>query len=481
MDASKAIDALAKVLPSGQLAIQGTQEYDQLNGSYQSIRSSETQPAAIFLPKSATEVSIFVRTISPFALSGQAPFAIFGAGQQPALGCNNIQGGITLNLSLLTGIDIKDDTVSIAAGERWGAVYEKLDPLGLSVAGGRSARNGIGGLALQGGLSFFSSREGFIADNVVNYQIVLASGEIVNANANDHPDLWKALRGGGNNFGVVTRFDLRTFKQGALYGGSLFYFAPSFPSEIQALVTELQKPNATPETHLMISIGFAAPFGPDPMCQNQVYYTQAVEKPEVLEPFTSVQPQIDALNTIRLIPNVTEAANEQAGDQQVAKRVAYMNATVKADIATLQAAVNIYTAAIDPVKATEGLICSLTFQPYAESLLQSSASKGGDVLGLEGTNSGSLVNLLLLTYWSNASDDGTILGAMKIALQGIDQDAASKGTKVDYVYMNYASEDQDVIGSYGSKNKKLLQEASKKYDPKGLFQKGVPGGWKLFT
>ncbi|TGJ88729.1 hypothetical protein E0Z10_g92 [Xylaria hypoxylon] len=445
MDPSQAIDALTKVLPSGQLIIQGTQEYDDLKGSYQSIRSSETQPAAIFRPKSADEVSTFVRTIRPFAFSGQAPFAIFGAGQQPALGCNNIQGGITLNLSLITGITVKEETVSIAAGERWGAVYEKLDPLGLSVAGGRSARNGIGGLALQDAhhhprrtRSKADSREN---QQVVNYQIVLASGDIVDANAKDHPDLWRALRGGGNNFGV---------------------------------------PDATPETHLMVSTGFAAVFSPDPMCQNQVYYTQAVDKPEVLEPFTSIQPQIDPLSTLRLIPTVTEAAKEQAGDQQVAKRAAYMNVTVKADIATLQAAADIYTAAIDPVKATEGLICSLTFQPYAKSLLQSSASKGGDVLGLS-PSSGSLVNLLLLTYWSNAKDDDAILGAMKTALRGIDQDATSKGTKVDYVYMNYASEDQDVIKSYGGENKEFLQEASKKYDPEGLFQKGVPGGWKLFT
>lgn len=151
MDPAQAINALTKAFGSGQLAICGTPDYDDLNGSYQSTRSSETQPAAIFRPKSAFEVSTFVRTIRPFAISGQAPFAIFGAGQQPAPGCNNIQGGITLNLSLLTGINIEGNTVSVAAGERWGAVYEKLSPLGVSVAGGRSSRNGIGGLALQGG------------------------------------------------------------------------------------------------------------------------------------------------------------------------------------------------------------------------------------------------------------------------------------------------------------------------------------------
>lgn len=150
MDATGAIEALKKALPADQLALPGTSEYDQLNDSYQSQVSRETKPAAIFRPRNSAETSLFVKTIKPFALSGQAPFAIFGAGQQPAIGSNNIQGGITLNLSLLKGIEVKDGVVSVAAGERWGGVYKELDAHGRSVAGGRSANNGIGGLALQG-------------------------------------------------------------------------------------------------------------------------------------------------------------------------------------------------------------------------------------------------------------------------------------------------------------------------------------------
>jgi hypothetical protein len=170
-----------------------------------------------------------------------------------------------------------------------------------------------------GGLSFFSSREGFVSDNVLNYEIVLASGEIVNANAGSNSDLWIALRGGGNNFGIVTRFDFRTFPQGRFWGGSIYYFAPSFPSQIEALVTELQKPDATEDTHLMISVGFAAQFGPQAMCMNQLYYTKEVEKPAVLEPFVSVQPQIDAMNTMRMM-TLKEAASEQASDARQTKR-----------------------------------------------------------------------------------------------------------------------------------------------------------------
>ncbi|KAI0119254.1 hypothetical protein F4814DRAFT_447068 [Daldinia grandis] len=101
-------------------------------------------------------------------------------------------------------------------GERWGAVYDNLDSKGLGIAGGRADNCEIGGLALQGDLSFFSSREGFVSDNVFNYKIVLASGEAINANAKQHSDLWKALRGGGNNFGIVTRCRFRSFPQGPI-------------------------------------------------------------------------------------------------------------------------------------------------------------------------------------------------------------------------------------------------------------------------
>lgn len=117
----------------------------------------------------------------------------------------------------------------------------------------------------------------------------------------------------------MTQYELRTFPQGRFWGGSVYYFGPSFPSQIDALVAELQKKDATEETHLMISIGFAAMFGPQPMCQNQVYYTKEVEKPAVLEPFVSITPQIDAMNSMRML-SLKEAASEQAMDARQQKR-----------------------------------------------------------------------------------------------------------------------------------------------------------------
>lgn len=70
---------------------------------------------------------------------------------------------------------------------------------------------GVGGLLLGGGVGWTTPRTGFGCDSVVNYEVVLRNGQIVNANATSHSDLWRALKGGSSNFGIVTRFDLQAF------------------------------------------------------------------------------------------------------------------------------------------------------------------------------------------------------------------------------------------------------------------------------
>jgi hypothetical protein len=155
-----------------------------------------------------------------------------------------------------------------------------------------------------------------------------------------------------------------------------------------------------------------------------------------------------------------------------------MNATVKADAATLIAAYEIYTTTVGALSVT-GLICSLTLQPYALSCLKSSAVQGGNPLGLN-VSQGPLVSVLLLSYWENREDDETIATTMREVLEKIKKDAEVRETLVPYTFMNYASQWQDPIGSYGAENKAKLQEVSKKYDPEGLFQSSVPGGFKLF-
>jgi FAD/FMN-containing dehydrogenase len=74
-------------------------------------------------------------------------------------------------------------------------------------------------ISLAGGISFFSGQHGLTCDNIVNYEIVVASGEILNVNATTNPDLFWALRGGGGNFGIVTQFVANAIEQGPMWGG----------------------------------------------------------------------------------------------------------------------------------------------------------------------------------------------------------------------------------------------------------------------
>lgn len=168
-------------------------------------------------------------------------------------------------------------------------------------------------------MSYFSYAHGFVCDNVVNYEVVLASGEVVNANADTHKDLWIALKGGGNNFGIVTRFDLRVFEQGQLWGGKVFYFRPSFSGQIRSLVEYLQDPKADVDVHICVSLGYAPTLG-DVLCMNDVFSTKP-EKPKALEPFADVQPQLDQMKTLRV--DSLKALTEEAFAGALPNRLVY--------------------------------------------------------------------------------------------------------------------------------------------------------------
>jgi hypothetical protein len=150
LNMDEAIVALKKVVPTKQIAIRNTTLYDERNDSYLAAQASEVRPLVIYLPTTKEQVALFIKVIKPFALAGYLRFAIRGAGQMPLPTAANIQNGITLDLSNLTGITLDASSVTVAAGERWGNVYTKLDGTGYGVGGSRSGLGGIGGLATQG-------------------------------------------------------------------------------------------------------------------------------------------------------------------------------------------------------------------------------------------------------------------------------------------------------------------------------------------
>lgn len=139
---------------------------------------------------------------------------------------------LTQDVGLLnqTTYDPDNSIASVGPGARWLDVYRTLDEYNVGVLGGRIGTVGVGGLLLGGGCSLYLFRQGFATDNIAAFEVVLANSTIVTASAQENSDLFTALKGGGNNFGIVTRFDLMAFPASPIWSGSVTYPEGDDPS-----------------------------------------------------------------------------------------------------------------------------------------------------------------------------------------------------------------------------------------------------------
>jgi len=169
----------------------------------------------------------------------QNQFAIRGGGHMPIPLYNNANSsGILLSTSNLTTLSLSsnNETLSIGPGKSWIDVAEYLLPYGLVAVGGRVGEVGVPGFLLGGGISFYASQYGFGSDNIVQYECVLAHGLIVEATAtNSYSDLFWALKGGGNSFCLVTRFDITVYSSPSVWVGITEYDSSQRDAYINAV------------------------------------------------------------------------------------------------------------------------------------------------------------------------------------------------------------------------------------------------------
>jgi hypothetical protein len=420
---------------------------------------------------------------------GSPQIAIRGGGHTPWAGSANINAGVTIDMRQLNGVTIdENNVVAIAAGEAWSNVYTTLEKKGLAVVGGRVSKVGVAGLimggkfrigplcidltCILGGLSYFSESQGFVCDSVVNFEVVLASGEIVQANAKSNSDLYRALKGGTNNFGVVTQIQLPAFQQGNMWGGALFLAATAYVEIVDKLYTFASSADSDPNAHL-IAARVYSPAGA--LSVVNVYYAKPTPNPPSLAPFTAIQPQL--AQTLRE-DSLLGFASEQSAFSTNGDRQLFFTTTIKLDKQLLLDLSELFNKAIESIKTIPGLTLSMVFQPLTKHMLQQSALKGPNVLGLLPERGPLLITLLNCVH-ANAADDTKVITAVTRLLSQIEALAEQRGLGERYKFLNYAYKSENPIESYGPENVKFLQATSKRFDPSGFFQTKVPGGFKL--
>jgi FAD/FMN-containing dehydrogenase len=175
-------------------------------------------PAVVVRASGAADVRLAVLAARRHGL----PFAVQATGHGTHAAHDD---ALLLSTGAMTSVLVDPDrrTARVGPGARWRDVLRAAAPFGLAPLSGSSADVGVTGYTLGGGLGWLARRHGLAADSVLRAQVVTADGDVVTADADRHPDLFWALRGGGGSFGVVTALEFRLHPVSRVYAGTVAF------------------------------------------------------------------------------------------------------------------------------------------------------------------------------------------------------------------------------------------------------------------
>ena len=341
-------------------------------------------PNCIVQPKNTKEVSLAVKTLGLASLAKPCKFAIRSGGHTPYAGASNIEDGVTIDLQYISAVqyDAKHSLVKVGPGARWNDVFTTLEPLGVITTGGRSSTVGVGGLTLGGGISYFSPEHGLICDNVLEFEVVLADGRIVTASKTQNSDLFTVLKGGNNNFGIVTQFKFRTFAYNGMWGGLVIYPETTIQDHFKALINFSNNVDKNPKSAAIVMPVYQSSVGSD-LILNAYDHAEPVVRPAAFSEFLAIPGNISDTTALT---NMSDLAASLAGS--TTSSVYFGTLTFANDLRVMTEAHKIYMDVLANLKAkaTGEWQIYVLYQPLPPAYWKDSAARGGNVLGLERFN-----------------------------------------------------------------------------------------------
>ncbi|KAL2855805.1 hypothetical protein BJX68DRAFT_253672 [Aspergillus pseudodeflectus] len=372
--------------------------------------SAPLQPACFFQPESSDQVGLAISLLAEAdGGSSQCQFAIRGGGHAPWKGAAGVDGGVTIDLALMNTTVHNPDTssVTIMGGAKWGDVYKALQPHGVAVTGGRSDTHGLA------------------CANVLDFEVVLSNGQIIGVNDTSHPDLFRALKGGGNNLGIQNR--------------ALVTLTSNLVHDLHAQAITIWNYNANSKSMVVAS---------------GLQHTRGVGDSAIFREFLDIPQIFSTLRRTDIYDLMMETAPPPG------KRTMFLTLTFRNNVRVLEYLRTLHDESIGAAtpRAESSDWDFITFLQPFPSVLGNASRREENILGLDRMEGNHILFLLFLA-WENYSE--------------------RVGAGSDYIYMNYAGRDQNPLRGYSEENAQHLKAIARKYDPTGVFQTQCPGGWKV--
>ncbi|KXX82951.1 Bifunctional solanapyrone synthase [Madurella mycetomatis] len=423
--------------------------------------SSTDTPACVVKVASAEDVSWTLRVVA----ASRTPFAVYSGGHASNPGFSSTKG-VHISLDNLNHMQLSDDktTITLGFGAAWKDVYDFLEPHGLNVVGGRVIGPGVGGFTLGGGYSWKTNQYGLTCDTLKSATVVLPNGTITTASETVNKDLFFALKGGMNRFGIVTSGEFYTHPQPPkVYGGLRMYPSSSVPEVLNA-TKHFFYDNHDPKAGLITTIE-GGPLGTSALA---LFFYDGPEKPPSFDLFDG-------------IPHLLNNVGTKTFSSLIASFPAYLVLNARGTFATVSTS-ELSERFLEAVKheANElGRIASLhsgtalsfdiePFTQYSEHATESAFPHDDSPLPLN-----------LYFAWANPAEDEWWHARMRQTIDTLKQVAIEEGIYKDTYthYPNYAISGTTADELYGPQNAVRLRTIRDQIDPNRVMD--LAGGFDI--
>ncbi|KAI1185014.1 FAD binding domain-containing protein [Nemania serpens] len=457
--------------------------YASAQSEYWSTACSDLKPSCVLMPTTTDEVAAIVSILA----TNNEKFAIKSGGHNPNNYFSSIDGGPLISTKNLNQVILNPatGTVRVGPGNRWDDVAKALDGSGYSVVGGRIGNVGVGGYMLGGGLSFMSAEYGWATNSVLEFELVLANASVVHVTESNYPDLFVALRGGGNNFGIVASYLVQAYPQGDIWGGSLILDAtPAVSKAMLAAIRDFTENYDDEKAGIIVTAERTLATLVD-IWVIFLYYNGPEPPAGVFDKFFNI-------STLKVNTCKTQSMYSllSGNNWAVIKGSVYTIGTETMPLpneangaAVMQKIFDHWVEVSDTAKLIPGAIASVAFQPLPKRLAQVARAKGGDMLDLDADVD--RISLELNYSFVGNSSYPTIDKTMQDTYSGfktIVEDYQDTGLLPKDVHLPLFQNDcfypQDYFGRLKPEKLALARRVQAKVDPHG-FWKTRTAGFKI--